>query len=101
MAGGLHAGLMRRVNHQHRMELETHWSRLDVAHSCQKKGRENVAIGRALFDPFGHLFDKTLPGCLLNPSYQWLDFRAKLYRILWECQIFGLQRAEMMKRRQF
>jgi hypothetical protein len=78
--GRCHAGQVRRVDDQHRMELETdRGPRLHVAHACQQERGQNFCVGRAAVNPGGHLFQQPIARRLFQQPHQRFDLRPQLH----------------------
>jgi len=73
IVGTRHAGEMRRVDHQHRMELETQRPRLHVANAGQEQRRDHLAIARPLLDFGRHFLQQLLSRRIFHQADQRLD----------------------------
>ena len=66
------------VHHEHRVELEPHrWTRLDVADSREEKRGETLAVGEALSNAGGDLFEEPRARRVLEQAHQRLDRRVE------------------------
>ena len=68
---------VRGVDHQHRMEFEADRPRLNVAHTGQQQGREQVAVTHTAPDFRGNFFKQPLARCVFEETNQRLHLRTE------------------------
>jgi hypothetical protein len=72
------AGQMRGIHDQHRVEFETHRTRLNVAHARELQRGENFPITQSAFDARGDFLEHAFARRRFEQPHQRLDFRMQL-----------------------
>ena len=75
----LHTGQMGRIDHQHRVKLESHRPRLHVADAGQEQGAENFLIAQPAANPRGHFFQQMIARRFFQHAHQRFNFRPELH----------------------
>ena len=91
---------MRRIDDEHRMELESDRARLDVAHAGQQQRRENFTIRRAAFDFGSHLLQHTFAGRVLQQPDQRLNLGMQPHHARFELRLGGGDRGQLREKAQ-
>ena len=68
------AGEVRGVDHEHGVKFEANGSRLDVAHTGEQQGGEQIAIAQAAFYSRGNFFQQPLARGVFEEADEWFNF---------------------------